>query len=147
LILDVNLLLYATDTASPFYLDSAAWWQKLLNSDCRVGVPEQTLLAYLRLATHPKIYRRPKAPAVALSTVNGWLARKNVWIPDITPLTMRVLGVFADQIDISGNLMNDALLAALAITHGVPVASHDEDLKLFPPLWSDGFDIVDPLAP
>lgn len=134
MIVDANLLLYATNKSSPFYVEAAAWWKKLLNSQTRVGLPQQTILAYLRLSTHPKVQQYPDSPAEAVAMVSNWVGRRNVWIPEMTTSTIQNLAEIAEHVDVGGNKANDAMLAALAITHGVRVATHDTDFARFEPL-------------
>ena len=45
---------------------------------------------------------------------------------------MEVLEDLVVRHDVRGNLVSDARLAALAIEHGVPVASADTDFARFP---------------
>lgn len=134
MIVDANLLLYATNKSSPFYVEAAAWWKKLLNSQTRVGLPQQTILAYLRLSTHPKVQEHPDSPATAVAALSSWVKRRNVWIPEMTTATVQNLAEIAEHLDIGGNLANDAMLAALALTHGVSVATHDAGFTRFEPL-------------
>jgi predicted nucleic acid-binding protein len=57
-----------------------------------------------------------------------------VWIPPATEATARVYERLCDEIEITGNLVPDAQLAALAIEHGVEIASADTDFMRFPGL-------------
>jgi len=45
--------------------------------------------------------------------------------------TARILGKLINEMDIRGNLVTDAQLAALGIEHGVPVVSVDSDFARF----------------
>ena len=57
-----------------------------------------------------------------------------VWIPPATEATARVYQRLCEQVDITGNLVPDAQLAALAVEHGVELASADADFMRFPGL-------------
>jgi hypothetical protein len=48
-----------------------------------------------------------------------------VWIPPATEITARVYTRLCAQVEITGNLVPDAQLAALAVEHGVEIASAD----------------------
>lgn len=64
-----------------------------------------------------------------------------VWIPPATEATARVYAEICAKVDVTGNLVPDAQLAALAIEHGVEIASADTDFGRFPGLrW------INPLA-
>lgn len=112
-----------------------------LNGDTRVGLPWQTLGAYLRLVTHPRIASDPLSPADAWRDVEAWLAADVAWVPQTGIRTAQILGHLITRHGCTGNLVTDAQLAAVAIEHGVPVASADSDFARFPEvLWVNPFD-------
>jgi len=63
--------------------------------------------------------------------VRDRLARPNVWTPLPTDDHAHVLQTLIERYDVSGNLVPDAHLAALAIQHGLTVCSADTDLARF----------------
>lgn len=63
-----------------------------------------------------------------------WLAVPVVWIPPATETTALVYARLCEQVQITGNLVLDAQLAALAVEHGVELASADTDFMRFPGL-------------
>jgi uncharacterized protein len=141
MIVDANLLLYAVDETSNHNAAAAAWLQQTLNGDSRVGLPWQTIGAFLRIATHPRITDNPLPAADAWRYIEDWLAVPVVWIPPATKITARVYARLCTRVDITGNLVPDAQLAALAVEHGVEIASADTDFMRFPCLrW------INPLA-
>jgi uncharacterized protein len=104
-------------------------------------MPWQTIGAFLRIATHPRVFSRPLSSKEAWSHVDMWLTAPNCWIPEATERTARILGELINQLDVRGNVVTDAQLAALAIEHGVPVVSVDSDFARFSDIrW------VNPLA-
>ena len=58
MLVDANLLIYATDTDSPFHLEAAHWLDAALTGDRRVGLPWQSLWAFTRIANHPRVSER-----------------------------------------------------------------------------------------
>jgi toxin-antitoxin system PIN domain toxin len=138
MIVDANLLLYAVDETSSRNATAAAWLQKTLNGDSRVGLPWQTIGAFLRIVTHPRVTENALPAADAWRYVEDWLAVPVVWIPPATEITARVYARLCAQIDITANLVPDAQLAALAVEHGVEIASADTDFMRFPGLrWTN----------
>lgn len=131
MILDANLLLFAVHAASPFHERAHAWLTEQLNGSRRVGLPWQTIGAFLRIATHPRAFARPLSPATAWSVVADWLAADPVWVPVPGPRHGEILGGLIERYGVHGNLVPDAQLAALAIEHGVAVASADTDFARF----------------
>ena len=138
MIVDANLLLYAVDENSTHNAAAAAWLEETLDGDSRVGLPWQTIGAFLRIVTHPRVTENPLSGADAWRYVKDWLAVPVVWIPPATEITARVYARLCAQVEITGNLVPDAQLAALAVEHGVEIASADTDFMRFPGLrWTN----------
>lgn len=140
-IVDANLLLYAVDENSAQNAPAAAWLKETLDGDSRVGLPWQTIGAFLRIVTHPRVTDNPLSAADAWTYVEDWLAVPVVWIPPATEATARIYARLCARVEITGNLVPDAQLAALAIEHGVELASADTDFMRFPGLrWTNPLD-------
>ncbi|WP_099184727.1 MULTISPECIES: TA system VapC family ribonuclease toxin [Mycobacterium] len=134
MIVDANLLLYAVDESSAHNVAAASWLEEVLDGDSRVGLPWQTIGAFLRIATHPRVAENPLSGPAAWRYVAEWLAVPVVWIPPATETTARVYARLSEQVEITGNLVPDGQLAALAVEHGVELASADPDFMRFPVL-------------
>lgn len=132
MIIDVNVLLYAIDDRSPQHDKCRSWLEDNLNGTARIGFPWPTILAFLRIATHPRVMINPLSIEEAWSFVDDWLAAPVAWIPQPTPQHLTVLHSLTNTSAASGNLIPDAHLAALALEHGVPLASCDTDFARFP---------------
>ena len=132
MLLDANLLLYAVDASSPHNAAAATWLEEVLAGDRRVALPWQTLGAFLRIATHPRVATHPLSGPDAWGFVRRWLAADPVWIPPTTEHTATILGHLVEQVPVTGNLVPDAQLAALAIEHGLVVMTADTDFERFP---------------
>jgi hypothetical protein len=131
-LVDANLLLFAVDSRAPHHPRSAAWLTEQLNGDRRVGIPWESLTAFVRISTHPRASDRPLRPDAAWSFVEDWLAAPVVWIPTPTDRHATVLGSLIRDHQLTGNLVPDAHLAALAIEHGLEICSADTDFARFP---------------
>jgi len=131
MLLDANLLLYAVNTRATQHEVAAAWLTEQLNGARRVGLPWQSLDAFLRISTHPRAFERPLDPAVAWERVSDWLAAPAAWIPSAGFDHARLLGDLVVGHDVRGNLLPDAMLAALALEHGLTVYSTDTDFARF----------------
>lgn len=137
MIVDANILLYAANDASPQHDAAAAWLTTALNGPARVGLPWESLGAYLRIATGRGV-QPPLAPARAFELVEDWLAAPAAWVPLPTERHGEVLGGLIRRYDLPSDLLADARLAALAIEHGVAVVSADTDFARFRELrWVD----------
>ena len=131
MLVDANILLYARDTTSQHHEAARAWLTEQLNGTTRVGLPWQSLVGFVRVATHPRVYDRPLTAAEAWQQVERWLAASPVWTPTPTERHAEILGALLETYDLRGNLVSDAHLAALAIEYGVPVVSADSDFARF----------------
>ena len=76
--LDVNLLLYASDSASPFHERSRAFVQSCLRQGELLCLAWPTLMGYLRIATHPSVFSRPLTPAEAAANVDALIRLPHV---------------------------------------------------------------------
>lgn len=132
MIIDANILLYARDSSNPFHAAAESWLTDRLNGPVRVGLPWQSLVAFVRIATHPRAFARPLDPAAAWAQVDAWMNAPAAWVPTPGVTHGAVLGRLLVDHGARGNLVSDAHLAALAIEHGVAVCSADSDFVRFP---------------
>ena len=140
MIVDASILLYAADSDSEFHKPARAWLEEALSGPGRVGLPWQTLTAFLRISTHPRAARYPLTPRDAWDFMTEWLDADPVWIPQAGPRHAEVLRRLTVHGSLQGNLVSDAHLAALALEHGVGICSADSDFARFP-----GLEWVNPL--
>ncbi len=131
MLLDANLLLYAVHERAEQHEQARAWMTEKLNGAVRVGFPWQSINAFLRISTHPRAFARPLDPDVAWGRVIDWLAAPVAWLPEPGTEYQRIFGELIRTHQARGNLIADAALAALAIEHGVSLASTDTDFARF----------------
>ena len=74
MIVDANVLLYAVDSTSPHHAQAARWLTDALNGQERVGFAWQSIGAFVRIATHPRISANPLSAAQAQDFVDAQLA-------------------------------------------------------------------------
>src|SRR5579864_3336604 len=134
ILVDANLLVYAFDDGSPHHGATMSWLHGQLNGPSPVGLPWESLAAFLRIVTNPRIYAAAISVATAWRQVQAWLASDVVWIPRATDRHAAVLGELLALPGIRANLIPDAHLAALAISHGLILCSADSGFARFPQL-------------
>jgi uncharacterized protein len=134
ILVDVNILIYATNAESDEHAKSRAWLDGQLSGATPVGLPWVSLLGFLRIATNARAFRRPLTMASAWQQVTTWLSAETAWIPAPTERHATVLGNLLVLPGLQGNLVPDAHLAALAIEHGLTLSSTDGDFARFPGL-------------
>ena len=138
ILIDVNLLLYATNSYASQHAAASEWLDRQLSDEGRVGLPWVTLLSFLRMSTNARIVTRALSMTAAWQQVTQWLQREQVWIPQPAERHFEVLGNLLAQPGVHGNLVSDAHLAALAIEHGLTLCSTDGDFARFRGLkWRD----------
>jgi hypothetical protein len=131
MLVDANILLFATDESSPFHRAAADWFTEQLSGARRVALPWPVLVAFLRLATNARVWRAPLSPEEAWGQVEDWLAAEVTWIPEATSRHAEVLGSLVISYQLRANQIPDAQLAALAIEHGLTIFSADTDFARF----------------
>jgi toxin-antitoxin system PIN domain toxin len=131
MLVDANLLLFAADAAAPAHARAAAWLTAQLSGTRRVALPWESLNAFLRISTHPRAVTNPLQGDAAWRFVQDWLAAPVAWIPSVTDSHAEVLGELLAKYQLTGNLIPDAHLAAIAIEHGLEVCSADTDFARF----------------
>ena len=141
MLVDANLLLYARNKRDPRHDPARDWLSVALNGTTRIGLPWLSLTAFVRIATNPRAFATPLTPDEATSQVMEWLGAPAAWVPVPTPRHAEVFTELVRRYRVTGALVTDAHLAALAMEHGVEVASTDADFSRFREVrW------VDPLS-
>jgi uncharacterized protein len=131
ILLDANLLIYAIDTDSPHHRRVRSWLEEVLSGAMGVILPWISILAFLRITTHPRIMGRPLGLQGALAYVDEWLRHPNVTAVGPSERHWPILRHLLWGSGTAGNLTSDAHLAALAVEHGCTVCSADNDFRRF----------------
>jgi toxin-antitoxin system PIN domain toxin len=134
ILVDANLLLYASNQSAREHDLARVWLDDQLSSTTRVGLPWPSLLAFVRLATNASVVRRPVTPTAAWRQVEEWLACETAWIPVPGQRHVEILGGLLKHPLMTSRLVPDAHLAAIAIEHGLTLHSADGDFAKFPGL-------------
>jgi hypothetical protein len=128
---DTNLLLYATDAASPFHKKARSWWEGCLTARTTVGFARPAIFAFIRLSTHPAVFERPLAVEEAFAHLENWEAFAVVeWLEPDADHAKRVKRLLMEA-GTGGNLVSDAQLAAYALQYDATVFSADLDFARF----------------
>ncbi len=141
ILVDANLLFYAYHPRAQQHERSKRWLESALAGSVAVRFAWMTLLAFLRISTSPRIFEQPLSMDEAAAIVTSWLTQPGV---DTLEPGERYWGILADLLrdaQVSGALVSDAALAALAIEHGFTLYTTDRDFSRF-----HGLSTVNPLA-
>jgi len=130
---DANVLIHALRMDAAEHEPCRQWLTNTAALGDAIGLCELVETALLRISTLPKLRLVPMTDALGF-----W--RDDLWsYPGIRRLAAgsRHLGIFSDLIialELSGNDINDAWLAALAIEHRATLVSTDHGFARFPAL-------------
>lgn len=138
-LLDANILLYAYDSSSAHHAACSDWLQSALNDDEPVGLPWQTSLAFVRISTNPRAVNRPLPAKEACTIVSRLFERPCVVLVEPGEQFWQTFEHLVSEARVSGPLITDASLAALAIEQGAAVCTTDRDFRRF-----HGLSVIDP---
>lgn len=133
-LLDVNVLVYATEPDLPNFDVTSRWLRQALNGSETIGLPWHSLLGFLRLTTDPRRSAHPLDPATAIGQVERWLASPVAVTPEPDLRHSERLRALLGAVGRGGNAVPDAHLAALAVQCSATLVSYDSDFARFPGL-------------
>lgn len=131
ILVDANLLLYAENRADPKHELARDWWAEQLSGSEPVCLAWAVVSAFIRITTLHRVFPRPLSLAQANARVQEWLDQPNVRIVNPTHDHWQMFRALLEEAQATGNLVNDAHLAALAIEHGCELYSTDADFSRF----------------
>jgi toxin-antitoxin system PIN domain toxin len=138
ILVDVNLLLYATFRSFEQHSPARAWFEGALNGDEQVLLPSISIFGFIRISTNPRVFEKPLALEGALESVEGWLAQPHVHFLVPGPRHLEISFALLRQLGAARNLTTDVQLAAHAIENQGTLCSNDADFARFEGLrWRD----------
>lgn len=128
---DVNILIYAYNSASQEHEKASAWLASVLNGHEKVCFSWHTILGFVRISTTPSMFPHFFSSREAMSIAGELIDAPNSTM--IAPGTnhFAIFRKLVSEAGIGGPMISDAHLAALAIEHGATVATSDKDFRLF----------------
>lgn len=138
IVVDANLLSYSYDSDSPYHKKSRAWVEKIFSDVEPVGLPWQTVCAFLRVVTNRRLPGSRFTVEQAVQIVEEWLAQPNVRIIVAGDEHWSLLKRMMIEGQASGPLVSDAELVALTAEYGGVLYTADRDFARFPGLrWKN----------
>jgi toxin-antitoxin system PIN domain toxin len=128
---DVNILLYAYRGDAQNHTDYRQWLEAQINSDGPFGISEFVLSAFLRIATHPRIFNPPTPLSLALEFAERLRSQPNCVLIAPGARHWEIFLRLCRETNAQGNLIPDAYLAALAIESGCELITNDQDFSRF----------------
>ena len=138
ILVDASLLLYAKFADFPQHPAAGTWLDEKINGPHRVGLPWESLVAFMRLATNRRVFATPLSSTAAWEQIAQWLAQPPVWVPLPTEAHGATMAALVEASRPTAKLVPDAHLAALAVEHGLVLCTTDGDFARFPNLrWEN----------
>jgi toxin-antitoxin system PIN domain toxin len=134
IVLDVNLLLYAYNSASSRHHAAYAWVRETFSGTELVGLPWQTIWAFLRIATNSRLPGEHFSMERAVAIVEQWMDLEQVRLLAPGERHWNLLQQMLLEGQVRGPLTTDAQLAALTIEYGGVLYTTDRDFARFPGL-------------
>jgi len=128
---DVNVLLYSFRSDSVRHAEYRAWMHSVVNGESAFGVSPLALSSLVRIATHPRIFARPSSLEETLTFASALLQQPHCQVVEPGPRHWRIFYDLCRGAQVSGNLVQDAWFAALAIESGCEWITSDRDYARF----------------
>lgn len=132
LLLDVNVVLAASRDDHPLYGQVRPWFDALLCGDDGFTVPTPVWGSFLRLATHRRVFPVPTPRTAAFAFLRAVCGQPHHLLTGPGPRHLVLLEQACEEAEATGDLVPDAVIAALALEHGCEVITLDRDFARFP---------------
>jgi toxin-antitoxin system PIN domain toxin len=137
---DVNVLLYAFRRDSLRHVEYRRWVEQVINGVAAYGMAPQVLASVMRISTHRQIYRQPSKLDEALEFCRTLLRPDTCTLVSPGERHWEIFENLCSKSLATGNLVQDAWFAALAIESGCEWITTDRDYARFPGLrWRPPF--------
>ncbi|MGI9303016.1 MAG: TA system VapC family ribonuclease toxin [Gammaproteobacteria bacterium] len=131
--IDANILLYASDTDSPFQARACAFLEKCATEPELLGLTWPVVTAFLRIATHGRIFGSPLAPADARANIEALVALPQVRLLDCNYESWQSYCRVTDEQPARGDAVTDAYIASVLRHYGIRrFYSKDRDFRRYP---------------
>jgi hypothetical protein len=135
---DVNVLVNAHRADSASHEPCRAYLDGTIESPTAFGLTPIVLSGFLRIVTHPRVFKTPTPLVDALEFVEILRSQPQAETIRPGPRHWGIFTMLAEETSSRGNLIPDAYLAAIAIESGSEWVSTDGDFARFPGLrWID----------
>jgi len=129
---DTNILVYASRTETEFHEPAVRLITQLAESERPWAIPWPCAYEYLRVVTHPRLFKPPSTQAEAIGRLNLLSASPSLTLIGPGPAHFDNLVGAAEQSGARGNLFFDVHIAAICREHGITeIMTMDRDFSRF----------------
>lgn len=138
---DAGILVRAFRIDTDRHREYRAWLWDRLTGAANIGVSDLVLSLFVRLVTHPRVFREPSPPAEAFAFTEAVRTAPNGVLVAPGPRHWDIFGDLCWRSGARGNQVANAYFAALAIEWGCEWITTDRDYARFPTLrWRHPLD-------
>jgi toxin-antitoxin system PIN domain toxin len=132
---DTNILIYSVRDESPYYRQALTLMTSFAENRDPWAIPWPCVYEFLRVVTHPKLYRPPHTTEDALERIERLRESPSLIMLGDGPGHLRHMTKTFRESAATGNLVYDGHIAALCLEHGVSeFYTMDRDFSRFPGL-------------
>ncbi len=132
ILVDANILLYAYHPRADQHEACRSWVEEAFSGTTPVALPWISIWAFLRISTNPRAFDQPLGMKEAEAIVSSWLDAPVVRHVGPDERYWEILSGLLLDAQVTGPLVTDAAIAALALEHGASVCTADRDFARFP---------------
>lgn len=128
---DVNVLVYAHRKDVTDHQQYLHWLESIINSDAAYGMSDLVISGFLRVVTHPRVFKKPSSYQDALTFADLFRDQPNCVSIGPGPNHWTIFTRLCLTSSAKGNLIPDAYFAAMAIENGCEWITTDRDFSRF----------------
>lgn len=133
ILLDTNILVYATNEDSPFFAQAKALLLQALAGELKACVTPQILAEYYSVITSPKRVTKPLSPKQASEQVEAFLQARAIRKLPIQASASQQMVKLAERYRIRGQAIYDVQVVATMLDHGMKTifTANEQDFQRF----------------
>lgn len=130
-LLDTNVLVYATNTDSPFYAHARELLDQAISGELQASLTPQILAEYYAVITDARRVARPLTPKQARRQIETLL--QVLPLVSLQEGTSQRMVELAERYEIRAQEIYDAQVVAAMLDHGIPMilTANDQDFQRF----------------
>lgn len=130
-LVDANVLIFAYNEAAPEHKAARRWLGETLAGPKPVFFSWIVLMAFVRVSTNKKLFVKPYTTKEAFDIIENWLSAPGSQIVGPGGEHLGTAKRLAIESGVTGADLTDAHIAAIAIEHGLTLATTDSDFAVF----------------
>lgn len=131
IVLDVNVVVAVHRDDHPHHGLVRPWFDELVEGDERFTVPDVAWASFVRISTNRRVFELPTPTAEAFAFMGSVRAQRGYEAIGTAERHVQLFEQLCLAHDVSGNLVTDAYLAAIALEQGARFATLDGDFARF----------------